>query len=197
MSQRHSDVLTAGWESSGSRGGRVHTFKNLNGRHHFPHHIPDPSLIYFTFTALFTKPPASWLPGFAWYYSTIPLFHWKMSHRLWIGTSGRNGLQRLFCTAADSPTALWIALLMNSSVIPPMLNKEVPIHTNAIWSLTPLSVWLTGHGSVSMVTRITDVMEDGVHRNRKRTWISLDLSVRYQIWMATGNISWVQEKIHL
>ena len=30
--------------------------------------------------------------------------------------------------------------LVNSAVILPMLNKEVSIHTNAFWSLTPLSV---------------------------------------------------------
>ena len=48
----------------------------------------------------------------AWYYSAVPLFHWKMSHRLWMGAGGRSGLWRQFCTAAGKPVPLWIALFV-------------------------------------------------------------------------------------
>ena len=55
--------------------------------YHFSKIMPNNRL-----TALFTNSLASQLPGFAWYYS----FHWKMSHRMWMGAGGRNGLWRPF-----------------------------------------------------------------------------------------------------
>ena len=72
-------------------------------------------------TALFTKPLASWFPGFAWYCSTILSFHRKMSHWVWMGAASRNDLQRPFCMAAGKTAALWIVLL-----VPHWTNLDYP-----------------------------------------------------------------------
>ena len=94
-------------------------------------------------TVLFTKLPASQFPAipwFDWYYSIISPFHWKMSHRLWMGAASRNGLWRAFLLVAfwerlitKELAVLWIALLDSPHLQDPL--QPLPEISLQVWSL--------------------------------------------------------------